>query len=430
MEKTLELAAKKAQAAEVIRVDHQSTPVEFKAGRLSLVSARNTTGWGLRVIHDGRLGFSSTTDISQRERLVENALLSAQFGQQAAFDFPKAIPHTVATLDQALVRLPAEEMIEKGKEALAAINDEYPQVHTEATLSKAISSLRVINSTGLDASFSKTNLACELTTLLVKDGLLWVTETWHGGKFAWETERMVARLLDKLSLAKTTRQMPSARSAVIFAPEALPNLLMAVEMGVNGKNIQKGSSPLCDRLGEKLMDSRVTLIDDATIPLGVASYPFDGEGVQSRRNVLIENGVLRGYLYDLQTAGLMKTTSTGSGDRGFDTQPSPGISNLLLEPGDKTVEEMAREIGQGLIVHRVLGGGQSNLLAGDFSLNADLAFKIENGEVSGRVKDTMISGNIYEAGKKIISISKERRQVGSNLLPTIAFADLQVSSNA
>ena len=130
MEKTLELAMKKAQAAEVIRVDHRSTPVEFKAGRLSLVSARHNTGWGLRVIHDGRLGFSSTTDISQREHLVENALLSARFGQKASFSFPGAIPHTVTTFDQALERLPVEEMIAKGKEILASIKEKYPRCIT------------------------------------------------------------------------------------------------------------------------------------------------------------------------------------------------------------------------------------------------------------------------------------------------------------
>jgi PmbA protein len=428
MEKILELAMKKAPAAEVIRVDSQSTPVEFKAGKLSLVSTRHTTGWGLRVIVDGHIGFSSTTNISQRQNLVENALLSANFGQEATFEFPTSSPATVPTVDSQLVSLPMEEMIEQGQRAVVGIAEKRPEVFSELMLSKLVFNLRIINSAGLDIAFQKTNLAMEITGLIVRDGLLWVTESWHGGKLAWQTDRMVADLLQKLDLAKRTCSLPTTRLPVLFAAQALPNLLMGVEMGVNGKNVQKGSSPLCGRLDEQLMDRRITIVDDATLPYGVASYPFDGEGVPSRRTVLIEKGVLRGYLYDLQTAGLMKTASTGHGDRGFDSLPSPTASNLLVEKGDKTLEQMVAEISQGLIVYSVLGGGQSNLLAGDFSLNADLAYKIDGGEIIGRVKDTMISGNIYEACREITAIGQDQRQVDNYMLPAIAFTGLDVSS--
>ncbi|MCK4596626.1 hypothetical protein KAU04_01255, partial [bacterium] len=165
MEKILELAMKKAPAAEVIRVDSQSTPVEFKAGKLSLVSTRHTTGWGLRVIVDGHIGFSSTTNISQRQNLVENALLSANFGQEATFEFPTSSPATVPTVDSQLVSLPMEEMIEQGRRAVAGIAEKRPEVFSEIMLTKLVFNLRIINSAGLDIAFQKTNLAMEITGL-------------------------------------------------------------------------------------------------------------------------------------------------------------------------------------------------------------------------------------------------------------------------
>jgi PmbA protein len=133
------------------------------------------------------------------------------------------------------------------------------------------------------------------------------------------------------------------------------------------------------------------------------------------------------FIYDLETAGITGSKPTGNGERGFSSLPSPGYSNLVIPTGPKPTREIIRETKNGLWIHSVLGSGQSNMLAGDFSLNAHLAYRIENGEITGRVKDTMISGNVYDIFKKIKDISSDQDDTGSKFFPAIAFEGIKVN---
>lgn len=194
--------------------------------------------------------------------------------------------------------------------------------------------------------------------------------------------------------------------------------------------MQKGASPLTNRLGEKIIDARVSIYDDATIDFADMSYPVDSEGVPARRTPLFEKGVLINYIFDLQTAGIMKTQSTGNGNRGFSSQPSPGYSNIIVETGDMPFDSMVKDIKCGILVDQVLGGGQSNVLAGEFSVNIDLGYLIENGEIIGRVKDCMIAGNVFDLFNNIVAIGDRAEWHGSTKVPPFYFKSVNVAGNA
>jgi len=176
----------------------------------------------------------------------------------------------------------------------------------------------------------------------------------------------------------------------------MATLLISLSEGVNGKLVQKGASPLGGRIGEKLLDGRITIHDDAVIDYAASSAPHDTEGLRSRRTPIIEKGVLRSYLFDLQTAGMLNAEPTGNGLRNYGSQPAPGHNNTVVSVGDTPYEEMLRGVRRGLLVDHVLGGGMSNTLAGEFSVNLELGFLIENGALAGRVKNCMLFGNVYE----------------------------------
>ncbi|MEK7789856.1 MAG: metallopeptidase TldD-related protein, partial [Planctomycetota bacterium] len=161
-----------------------------------------------------------------------------------------------------------------------------------------------------------------------------------------------------------------------------------------------------------------------------SSYPCDSEGTPSQRTPLFEKGVLKNYLFDLQTAGIMKAKSTGNGNRGFSSQPSPGNSNITVEPGTMSFEAMIKDIGYGLLVDQVLGGGQSNVLAGEFSVNIDLGYLIENGEIVGRVKDCMFAGNAFEVFNNIVAIGDKAEWHSSIKVPPFYFKSINVAGNA
>ncbi len=144
---------------------------------------------------------------------------------------------------------------------------------------------------------------------------------------------------------------------------------------------------------------------------------------------LFFRGVFRNFLFDLQTAGLMATQSNGRGWRDFATMPAPGVSNLEIAPGRIRLQQMISSMKRGVIIHDLLGAGQSNLLAGDFSANIGLGFLVERGRIVGRVKDTMVAGNVYQMlGQSLAEISQEREQRGHYLTPALMFQDVSLAA--
>jgi PmbA protein len=142
--------------------------------------------------------------------------------------------------------------------------------------------------------------------------------------------------------------------------------------------------------------------------------------------------VLKNFIYDLQTAGMMGVKSTGHASRDFSSLPSPSVSNLVISPGKAGLAEMIKGIKYGVIVHDFLGAGQSNLLAGDFSANIALGYKIEKGKIAGRVKDVMISGNVYDLLRdQVVELSRDQEMVvsrGSFITPAIMFKDVCIAA--
>jgi PmbA protein len=219
--------------------------------------------------------------------------------------------------------------------------------------------------------------------------------------------------------------MPVVFTANGVASSMVSSLLSAF----NGKLVLEGASPLGNKLGETVFDKKLRLTDNPTLPYGPASRPCDDEGVASHVMSLIENGRVMNFFYDLQTAGLAGKASTGSGRRGRGAMPSPSSSAIIISPGETTFDEMIRDIKEGLVVEQLMGASQGNTLGGDFSGNVLLGYKIENGTITGRVKDTMVSGNIYELLKDIAAIGSESRWVGGSLnTPPLYFSGVSVAS--
>jgi len=224
------------------------------------------------------------------------------------------------------------------------------------------------------------------------------------------------RVIWQLEMAKKKTAVSTKLLPVIFTPLGVASALLSpLVLAFNGKSVLEGASPLKDKLGEQVFDKRLSLWDDATIAYGVGSYPFDDEGVSGRRLPLVTNGVVTNFLYDLQTAALAGTQSTGNGQRAGGGFPRPGISSLILSGGDVSFQAMVEDMKEGLIVEQVMGAEQGNLLGGDFGGNVLLGYKVENGEIVGRVKDTMIAGNVYQVLKELLGIGQEARWVGGIL---------------
>ncbi|MBL7222569.1 MAG: TldD/PmbA family protein [Candidatus Brocadiae bacterium] len=430
VDRLLELASRHADAAEVFFEETESRPVQFENNRLKYIHTKNRRAASVRVIANGRIGFASTTDLSDPARLVAQAMESAQFGQEAKLAFPGPAPMpSVAVHDPAVVSFAIERGVELGRDAIATVLVAYPDVLCSVEISKWLGHSRLANTQGLDVASDATAFECYISALRIHDGgLLWVGEGESSRALVHDIERYTAKIVSDIRQAETESAPPAGAFPVLFTAKAMGLLLEIIQTAVNGKLVQKGASPLVGRLGEQVADARITLADDATRDYGDGSEPHDGEGTPSRPTPLLEQGVLRHYLYDLQTAGVMGTETTGNAVRGFAAPPQPDATNLVLSAGDDPVADLLTGIERGLLVDDVIGGGQSNVLAGEFSVNVGLGYLVEGGQVHGRVKDCMVAGNVFELFSRIRGISNVQETHGAIVTPAVCFDAVSISA--
>ncbi len=416
--------------AEVFSSDDNRTVVEFRANEFHSQESRLTHGYGLRVVKNGRVGFSSSSNPEKMGELVDAAFDTAAFGKPCGFDFPGPGPKpTVKTFDNRVIMLPALKMIEWGRELVDAVRARVPGLKLDVTFTRTYGETLVLNGTGLNTRYSRAVLELYATGLLVNEGLVWISEYENlSSGVAPAIGALADRIEERAILSRSRERLATGTYPVVFMPTAVPNLLHPITVGVNGKQLEKGVSPLIDKTGEKLLDERITIADNGLHDFGIESGPFDDEGVSRRRNVLFDRGVFTGFLFDLATAGACNTDSTGSAGRGYTSQPQPGTSNVELAPGDARFEETLGGIREGLLVYECIGGGQSNVLAGDVALNVSSGFRIVNGKAAGRVKDTVIAGNVYDMFKNVAAVGDTVRDLGAYHVPFVMFSGLKVAT--
>jgi PmbA protein len=418
-----------AEKVEVVSLNSESTTVGFEANRLKMSQIDQTTGVAARVIKDGRLGFAASSDSSAVQQLVANALESAEFGDRIPLDFPGQRPAAdVVAYDPVIAELSVARLVEMGEEIIDYLLNIEPEARIGVQLERGVQRIGLRNHAGADISFNRSPLSVSVEISRVQGDdvlLLWDV----AGTTVWDDDFMASahKLGRKLELAKKTSTLRSAKMPTLFSPMGSLALGYPLMLGLNGKNVFTGVSPMIGKVGETLFDSKISVADDATLDGRYASAPYDDEGVAHRRNTLVDSGVLKGFLYDLKTAAQSGVESTGNGARSLFSPPTPSPTNLSLQAGGTPVAEMIASIDDGLLVEDVLGLGQGNVISGAFSNSVGVAFRISQGEVVGRVKDVSIAGNIYELLKDVEAISSESAWVYSQFsLPYILLANMNV----
>ncbi len=432
MEAILDLARKVTEEAEVFWISSEETPVHFEANRLKAIQSKQTTSISLRVIKNGRLGYAAASGDIDPQKLVDAAVETAQFGIPAKFIFPdqRSFPE-IKIHDPEVETVTIAEMIELGQKMIDSVLQSAPDVICEAGVSRDTLSLRIMNTRGGQAEYRKTLFGMGVSGTRIRDtDMLFVGEGQESCSPLKDTRAVTDVVLRQLELARNTVSISSRQMPVIFTPDGVVSAFISAFMSAfNGKMVLEGASPLSRRVGETVFDTRFSLFDNPLIAYAPRSRPCDDEGTLSQITPLIENGVVRNFLFDLQTAGQAGAKSTGSGSRGRGGLITPSPSALVINTGQTTFDEMVRDISEGLVVEQLMGAEQGNVLGGDFSGNVLLGYKIENGRIVGRVKDTMVSGNVYQALKNIAALGSEAKWVGGAVLtPHICCSGLAVAS--
>ncbi len=432
MKYILKKALEKAQEAEIFWSKFQELPVVFEANQLKSITAREGARFGLRVVRDGKTGISTCTSRRHLGSALNTALELAGFGPASRFVFPGKLDHPrVRVYDSQVAQIETKEMVEMGQAIIDKMVKYDSEVLWDLRLNKATMSINLQNSRGAGASYRKSIFSVSLDGSLIRGtDMLFVGDALTSCHPVRDTRLIVDSTVKQLEWARDQARTPTKEMPVIFTPSGMAStFFMPLASAFNGRLVLQGASPLGGRLGEKAFDSKISLHDDATISYGPSSKPVDDEGIPVQMNTLIEKGIVSTFLYDLQTAGMAGARSTGNAHRANGGMPSPGVNALVFSTGEASLEDMIADIREGVLVEQLMGAEQGNVLSGEFGGNILLGYKIEQGKIKGRIKDAMLSGNIYNMLKNVSAVGKEGRWVGGALwTPPFYFPKVSVAS--
>ena len=412
-----------AEAAEVYQTSDFSRPVFFEANRLKQLETNASDGIALRLWKDGRPGLAVAFGPVEPAAIIQRALALADLNPSEAIDLTPARQDRPAPAGPEEV--PVETLVELGKAAIARIREAYPNVICEGELQWERQTTRLVNSQGLDCCYESASLSAYLGLEWVRgDDFLGISD----GEASLDTldcDRLVEELIQRVAWASTNAPAPTGQIPVLFTDKAADSIWSVAVAALNGKRVVEGTSPWSDRRGATVSVPELTLRQQPH--LGPSSCPFDDEGVPTQAFDLIRAGKVAAFFGDRTIGRQLGTGTTGNGFRpSLGRYPTPSLVNLTIDPGKQTLSGLIAGLDRAIVVDQTLGSGPD--LSGEFSLNIDLGYAVERGEIRGRLKDTMIAGNAYGALKNILALGSDRRWHGSCLTPCILVGGLSAVS--
>jgi PmbA protein len=436
-----------AERCEVFYLNSLNTEVEYEASKLKNVSNTEETGYALRLTKDGSLGFATTTKADGMDRLVDDALATAACGDPIEYEFAgqSGLPD-LATVDPAVSELSLEDMMKRSEDAIGRVLDYESEVNAGSGTVRRLQTVEVATSEGFEGKQERTLYQFYIEGLLIEGDNMLNCGAYYGGSAMDESgDGLVEKAIGDFRHGRKNVEMRSGPTTVILTPRAVSDVFLTLNYGLNASMVERRISPLTGKIGETIFDERISVCDDGLLSAGYSSGLFDDEGVPMQRTTLIENGVLVSFITDLRTAHKLDLPLTGNGlklkrlvqTKELGTMPSPEITNWTMHGGDTPYAELLAGVSEGVIVDSIMGIMMGNLVAGDFSGNVDLGFKVEGGEITGRVKDTMIAGNVYRLFKdNLVALSSEVTRtglmgfIGSHEYPYVVLRDVSISSKS
>src|SRR5712664_3973397 len=427
-EQLVKLARKAgATEAEAYAERTRDASVRVRDGEVEQLEQASSKGIGLRVITGQRLGFTYGTDLS-KEGLQELARKAVALARGAAKDAANGLPRgaqlgaaAVGEYDPAIEDISPEWKLQAAREAEKAARAEDARVRKFDSTGAGdfLSQSAIFSSQGASGESRGSYAYVYCSPVAEADGQL-QTASWS------DTRRTLARLqrpeeVGRIAARRAARMLgarkpKTQRVPVVFEPQLAAGFIGGITQAVNGLLVHKKSSFLGALLGKRVAAPDVSVVADATLEHGIATRPFDGEGVESRKTPVIENGVLRSFLYDATTARKAKAKSTANASRGWSTLPSIGTSNLYLQAGKLAPEEILRGVKSGLYATAMLGRG-ADVISGDYSRGAN-GIWIENGELAYPVQEVTVSGNLLQMLQGIDAVGKDLDFRSATAAPT------------
>jgi len=415
---------------------------EFSAsvrlGQLETLKESGSRGAGLRVLFEKRMGASYTSDLTSEgiRRMVQSAVdLAAVTTEDPDAGLPEASELGSIDVDLKLYSteieaLAGETKIDYARRAEAAALAYDPRISNSegGSFDSNIGGRVFANSRGFLGSYRSTYCSISAVPIAVENGSM-ERDYWYSMARSvsgleppeYVGRKAAERAVRRLGAVKVETQ----RVPIVFDPRMARSLIGEIADAVDGRAIYRHASFLAGKLGEKIASSKMTVVDDGTIPGLFGSQPFDDEGVPTRRTVVIENGVLQSYLLNTYAARKLGLKSTGSASRGITGNAGIGHGNFYLERGEKTPEQIIAGVRNGFYVTELIGTGV-NTVTGDYSRGA-AGLWIRDGELAFAVSEVTIASTLQEMFNNIAEIGSDLEFRGSIAAPTVMIGEMTVA---
>jgi PmbA protein len=415
IEELIREAQKSVDEVEVFYVEGTSVSADLKQKKVNLATTSRDCGLGIRTIHKGRIGSSSTNDPAGWRDCLTAAVASGKLATPQVWNGlpePVPLPDTPLSFDPSLECDPAlaRDLLGQMLEGAA----EHPAEITAGSASLSVSSVTLANSHGVryEGRYTGASLSLEAierqSTGYEFDHACYIADI--------DPRHVGERAAFFACKSADGKDIPTGEYPVVLSPLAYAELLGNVFVpALNGRSVHSGRSRLAKSLGEKIADPRIQMYDDPLLPRGSGSTRWDAEGTPTKKTDFVRDGVLRTFAYDLKTAYRYDKKTTGSAVRGgFGGLPAIGHHNFIVD-GER--EQILDE--RVVYVHSVVGAHTANPMSGDFSVEISNSFWMEDGSFEEPVRSAMMSGNVFDMHKDIAGMSKETRAIGSLILPSI-----------
>lgn len=418
-EQLIELAKKAgAEYAEVYQSRTLTRPVFFEANRLKQIEVAQAEGTALRIWKNSCPGLAVGYGAVDPQQLLDRVLSLCQLNPPETIELRGCSRYAYPDLGHPIA---VEKLVEWGKEAIVLVRDRFPDTICFGEWECEAETTRLLNCQGLDCSYTDTTLNAYMVAEWIRgDDFLNVSDG-QTQRDRLDPKALAEQIIQRLEWSRQSVNPVSGRLPILFTAKAADMLWGTIQAALSGKQVAEKASPWSDRLGDPVIQDNLTLWQEPD--QGPFSCPFDDEGTPTRRITFIDQGQLQIFYTDSTTGRLLGSGTTGNGFRAnLSSYPTPGLVNLLVQSGSLSLLEMIRQLPDALIVDQMLGGGAG--ISGEFSVNVDLGYRVCQGEVIGRIKDTMVAGNVYSALKQVSHLGNDGAWNGSCYTPSLVVEGL------
>jgi len=427
-----------ATAAEVLMMGAESLAAGVRLGEVEKLKSSRERRLGVRFFCGQSSATASTAEFERAslKEFVANTVTLARLtaadpwsGLPAAALHPQSIPDLeLADPDSGIIEAGRALEIARTGEKAALACDRRITNSEGAEFDSGRYRILFANSNGFSGEYEGSSFSLVVAPIAHDGGVM------QQG-FWYTSNRRFANLEDAEAVGVTSakralrrlgaRKVKTTHAPVVFDPDMAAGLLRSLAGAASGPSLYKGASFLIDRLGSQVMAPGVSIIDDALMPGALGSKPFDGEGLPTNRKHLVDKGILKTYLLDCYSARKLKLAPTGNAARSVGQAPTVSTTNLYLEPGTYTPEQIIGSVKQGLYLTELIGFGV-NMVTGDYSRGAG-GMWIEDGQLAYPVQEITIAGNLKDMFLNLEMIGDDLHWRSSVASPTVKIAEMTIA---